>query len=280
MAETFQVPKTVIEAVVTQMRNSYLVHPEATFNRDADQDLRKEVAYRDFDFLDRIGGPEYEEVIIDAAVAYLKERGLAASTAGYDKAALAELRAQVTEKFTWRDWTTMTPAMERMLFMVTSVRKPRAMIELGCFWGNTLAWFSGPCLGTTPAFVPQKIYGIDIDARAIEMAKANFSGLVTPPGLEIICEDAFQSLARLEDPFDLLYIEASISGKKGDLYYPLIRQVYDKLPKGAWVIAHDATWWKCKNAMKEYLDFVRNPRYFSQSITFDIDYQGLELTVR
>jgi predicted O-methyltransferase YrrM len=282
MAETFQVPKTVIEAVVTQMKNSYLVHPEATFNRDADEGLRREVAYRDFDFLERIGEPGHEEIIVDAALAYLKERGLVPAAAGYDKTALAELRSAVAEEFTRSDWTSITPVMERMLFMLTSVKKPSVMIELGCFWGNTLAWFAGPCLGTKPGFVPQKVYGIDIDARAIEMARKNFSALVTPPGLEIICEDARHTLTKLDGPFDLVYIEASTPGvpDKGVLYLSLLQQVYDRLPRGTWVIAHDTTWWQHRDRLKDYLSFVRDPKYFSESIAFDIDNRGLELTVK
>jgi predicted O-methyltransferase YrrM len=280
MSDTFQVPNGVIETVVAQMKASHLVHPEATFNRDADWEPRKEIAYRDYDFLDRVGGPEYEEVIVNAALDYLKERGFVPAAAGYDKQAFAELRAHVTEKFRRRDWTTITPVMERMYYMLTSIRRPSAMIELGCFWGNTLAWFAGPCLGPRPSFVPQRIYGIDIDARAIEMALENFSSLVAPPCLEIICEDAQESLVRLEESFDFVYIEASIRGKKGELYFPLIQQVYDRLPRGAWIIAHDATFWKGRNNMKDYLAFVRDRNHFSESITFDIDLYGLELTIK
>ena len=77
----------------------------------------------------------------------------------------------------------------------------------------------------------------------------------------------------------LSYLEARVQGGD-DLYFPLIRQIYDKLPKGAWIIAHDATWYRRKAAIKRYLSFVRDKNHFSESIMFDIDAYGLELTIK
>ena len=279
MALTYQVPQSVIDDVVVSMKASSLIHPEAAFNSKAEDGLRSEVTYRDLDFLDRIAGKEYEERIVDSAIGYLKQMGLIDDTANYDKQSFLEFREYISETFTQRSWTTITPVMERTFYMLTSVKKPKTMIELGCFWGNTLAWFAGPCLGPKPHFEPHAIYGIDVDENAIKMARDNFSHIAKPSCLEIICEDGRQTLKRLDGPFDFAYIEARVRGED-DLYFPLIKQMYDKLSKGAWIMAHDATLYRRKAAIKDYLSFVRDKNHFSESISFDIDPYGLELTIK
>jgi predicted O-methyltransferase YrrM len=268
-----------MDAVLSKMKASFLVHPEASFNSKAENGLRKEVTYRDLDFLDRIAGNEYEEIIVDSAMEYLKQKGFIDTIANYDKQSFSKFREYITHQFTQRSWTTITPVMERTFYMLTSVKRPKTMIEFGCFWGNTLAWFAGPCLGPNPQFKPQAIYGIDVDENAIRMARENFGNIIKPSCLEIIYEDARQTLKRFEGPFDFVYIEARVQGGE-DVYLPLIEQVYDRLPKGAWVIAHDATWYRRKTAIEGYLSFVRDKHHFSESILFDIDSYGLELTIR
>jgi protein-L-isoaspartate O-methyltransferase len=295
MALTYQVPHSVIDAVLVKMKASLLIHPEASFNSGAEQGLRKEVAYRDLDFLARISGKEYEELIVDSAMDYLKRRGFVDPTANYDKELFSEFRRYVNERFTHGSWTTISPVMERMYYMLASVKRPKTMIELGCFWGNSLAWFAGPCLGPKPSYEPDKIYAIDIDQNAIRMARGNFSSIAKPSCLEIICEDAREALDRFEGPFDFVYIDVKTkrddsplntvyadakSTGEGELYLPLLRQIYDKLPKGAWVMAHDATWFKRQDDLKDYLCFVRDKRFFSESIVFDIDLFGMELTIK
>ena len=64
------------------------------------------------------------------------------------------------------------------------------------------------------------------------------------------------------------------------LYLVLLKQVYDRLPEGAWVIAHDNLDWSAKKQMAPYLEFVRDGAHFSESICFDIDDCGMELSIR
>jgi predicted O-methyltransferase YrrM len=279
MALTYQVPQSVIDAVLVNMKASSLIHPEAAFNSNAEEGLRKEVTYRDLDFLDRIAGEGFEEIIVDSATEYLKHKGLIDNVANYDKQSFLKFREYIGKKFTQRSWTTITPVMERMFYMLTSVKKPKRMIEFGCYWGNTLAWFAGPCLGSNPHVVPHAIYGVDVDENAIRMAKDNFSNIAKPSCLEIVCEDARQTLERLEGPFDFVYLEARVHGG-GDMYLTLIEQVYDKVPRGAWIIAHDATWYRRKPTIQDYLSFVRDKNHFSESVLFDIDAYGVELTIK
>ena len=111
---------------------------------------------------------------MDAALGLLASHGHVAADAGYDKEAFELLRKDVKTSFE-RRWTSITPVMERLMYMLTSVRRPSRMIEFGCFWGNTLAWFAGPCIGPRRAYQPQVIYGVDVDAEMIELARRDLA---------------------------------------------------------------------------------------------------------
>jgi hypothetical protein len=65
-----------------------------------------------------------------------------------------------------------------------------------------------------------------------------------------------------------------------DLYLPLLKQIYDKIPKSGWVMAHDATRFSIQDDLRDYLNFVRDKANFRESITFDIDAYRLELSIK
>ena len=279
MALQFQVPSAVVDYVMGQLKESQLVHPQAAFNHQADLHRRCEVAYRDVDFLDRIGRTPLEEAVIDGALAFLKANKLVTSDAFYDREAFEALRKDVKAKFTDKAGTSFSPTMERLFYMLTSVRRPDRLIEFGCFWGNTLAWFAGPCLGPRPTYQAGAIYGIDIDAPMLAKARANFAKLENTQSLHLLDEDGRDTLKRLDGPFDMVYLEAKKSHEE-NIYLELLKAMYHKLPKGAWILAHDSTRWTFRQEMEEYLAFVRDSANFSQSVSFDVDAFGVELTIK
>ncbi len=178
--------------------------------------------------------------------------------------------------------TTVTRMMERLLYMLTSVRRPAHLLELGTFWGNTLAWFAGPCIGSRPLYDPQRIIGVDRNVKMTDVARSNFAKLPSAQRVELIAEEARSVLDRLGGPFDALYLEAKAPGPRGqEVYYlELLRQVYDRLPAGAWVLAHDVTHFCFREPMREYLAYVRDKAHFRESICFDVDWYGLELSIK
>jgi len=97
--------------------------------------------------------------------------------------------------------------------------------------------------------------------------------------VELICEDAANALEWIEGPIDFLYLEAkgerNISG-----YLEFLKQAYTKLPPGAWVIAHDTTAYDHQDDLEEYLAWVRDKNNFLESISFDVDRYGLELSIK
>ena len=231
------------------------------------------------DFKDRIGRKEFEKEIVDAALQYLKGKKFVEVNSSYNKERFREFREYHKQKMVKKSWTSLSPVMERMFFMLTSVKKPMNMIELGCFWGNTLAWFAGPCIGPNPSCKPQRIIGIDNDENAIGMAKENFRNIENTENLQLISEDAKISLNYLNGQFDFVYIEAKGSDQE-DLYLPLLKLIYDKIPKNGWVIAHDFTRFSAQDDLRDYLRFVRDKSNFQESISFDIDAYGIELSIK
>ncbi len=278
MALEFHPPRKAIELALDKMKSDGLVSPYAYFDYDAPGGLSRAVTYRDPYFAHRLGRTAAEEETVEAALEFLKLRRLVGHDALYDKETFELFRKEIKAKFKGT-WTSLSPTMERLIYMLTSVRKPKRLIELGSFWGYTLAWFAGPCLGPNRAFDAEKIYGIEIDAKMHIMAGENFARLDDCCSLELIGEDARVALERLSGPFDFLYIEAK-SDQFDGLYLTLLKQIYDKLPKGAWVMAHDNLDWTFRKEMKEYLPWVRDKAHFSESIVFDIDDCGIELSIK
>jgi predicted O-methyltransferase YrrM len=280
----FRAPQEAIDAAVEKLKSDGVVHPDAAFNPNAPGSLRREIAYYDRDFIRRLGRVSSDSETVDSALAMLREHCLVDPAASYDEKAFEKHRAQVREKFTG-SWTSLTPVMERLIYMLTDVRRPMHLLELGSFWGYTLAWFAGPCVGPNATYQAQRIVGIDVNAEATKQAAVNFSKLGQSETVQLVAADARTALERISGPFDFVYIEAKSDDEaKSDydygLYLSLLKQIYDRLAPGAWVIAHDSLDWTFTTEIAEYLQFVRDEEHFSQSVSFEIDNCGLELSIR
>ena len=295
MARTFHPSREAIELALEKMKDDGLVHPDAAFNEDAPEGLRREVAYRDPYFAYRLGRTTLETETVDSALELLKSKGHVPASADYDRLAVDAHRALLKDEFEG-SWTSLSPTMERLIYMLTSVKRPAHLLELGSFWGYTLGWFAGPCIGPDSAYGAERIIGIDVDADMVEKARANFKKLENVSGVELIAEDARTALDRIEGPFDFVYLEAKYEnravaaaqasgesdplGPVSGLYLVLLKQLYDRLPEGAWVMAHDNLDWTARKELAPYLEFVRDKAHFRESICFDIDDCGMELSIR
>jgi predicted O-methyltransferase YrrM len=281
MASVFRPDRETIEKTLVELKGyGNMVAPDARFNYDARDGLRKEVAFRDNDFL-RILGSINDESIVDSILVMLKDKELVSPKAYYQKEAYEDLVELINNEW-YYPWSTFTKAMRRLFYMLASVKQPRTVVGMGIFFGYTLAWSAGPSCGKDRIYNAEKVYGIDINAEAIKGAKKNFATLETAEHVELIAEDGRKAAERLEGPIDFLHLDADDNKISKGLYFELLNILYPKLSPGAWVLAHDVTdpdFYKT-DVFTEYLDFVRNPRFFSESILFDIDYCGLELSIK
>jgi predicted O-methyltransferase YrrM len=277
MTRIYTCESQVIEMALEKLKDQGLVSRDAYFNYDAPRNLRREVAYRDFDFLSRLSRTAEVE-IVHSILAWLKREGIVPTDATYDEEAFDALRRE-TKKFTMPG-TSITPVMERLLYMLSSVKKPRRVIGLGTYCGNGLVWTVGSSCGQERLYEAEKVYGIDIDAEATELARENLSKLEHTDHIELITEDGLKAVERLDGPFDYIYLDVESKDLGKGIYLELLKELYEKLEDGGWVLAHDTVVPSFAGQLEEYLEFVRNGANLEESISFDVDPFGLELSIK
>ena len=278
MSLIYKCENQIIENVLKKMKDVGLVSKAAYFNFDAKDDLRKEVAYRDFDFLSRLSRMAEAEIVL-SALNWLKHKGIVAADTDYNETAFENLRDEVKKKFTVPG-TSITPVMERLLYMLSSLKKPRRILAIGTYCGNTLVWNAGTSCGSGKLYDAEKVYGIDIDAEATATAKKNFSKLSHADHIELLAKDGLKAIENLKESFDYVYLDADSKELGKGLYLELLKIVYEKIEDGGWILAHDIVVPTFSSQFKEYLTFVRNKKNFKESILFDVDAYGLELTIK
>jgi predicted O-methyltransferase YrrM len=267
-----------IEMALERLKEDGLVSREAYFNYAAPENLRSEVAYRDFDFLSRLGRVAEAETV-GSILAWLKQEGILPAGATYDERAFDGLRREVRKTFTIPG-TSITPVMERLLYMLSAVRRPRRVIGLGTYYGYALVWAAGSSCGPGRAYEAEKVYGIDIDAEATERAEENLRRLAHTDHIELLAEDGLKAVERLEGPFDYVYLDAESEKLKKAVYLELLTRLYDKVEPGGWVLAHDTAVPPFAGQLAGYLVFVRDKENFGESVAFDVDPFGLELSIK
>ena len=201
----------------------------------------------------------------------------------YNPAAFGRLRAAVREHFEI-PWTSITPPMERLLYAMPAIQRPRVVVAIGIFCGNTLVWNVGAAAGPGACYVADRLLGVEVKQESVDMARKNLAA-IGADAVDIRCEDGHDTLAALDTPIDLLYLDATAGKDEPDparrgkaIYASLLEAAYDHLADGALVVAHDTIPdWFPKQA-QHYLDAVRDPHRFRFSAEVRIDEQGIEVT--
>jgi predicted O-methyltransferase YrrM len=268
----------VIENALNLLKQNGFVAVDAYFNPEMPHKLAMEVGYRDLYFLYYLG--QYGELEISTAVlALLKQIGVIDVGATYSSESFDKLRKEVMANFEVPD-TAFSPTMERLLYMLASVKRPKRILGIGIFCGYTLVWTAGASCNGGKVYQADKIYGVDIDVGAVALAKQNFKHLADIDHVELLAENGRVTADRLSGPFDYLYLDADSPENGKGIYLELLQTLYPKLSKRGWVLAHDTTLPAFKNQLEGYLDFVRDHNNFSESISFDVDIFGMELSIK
>jgi predicted O-methyltransferase YrrM len=278
MTLTYRCENQTIETALENLKEAGLVSQDAYFNFDAPRNLRREVAYRDFDFLSRLSRLSDVETV-RSILAWLQQEGIVPQDATYDEEAFDQLRREVRENFTIPG-TSMTPVMERLLYMLSSIKRPRSVIGLGTYCGNALVWSVGSSCGPARAYQAEKVYGIDLDVEATQRAQENFAKLAHTDHIELLTEDGLEAVERLEGPFDYVFLDVESKELGKSIYLELLKRLYEKVEPEGWVLAHDTVVPPFAGQIEEYLAFVRDRENFRVSVSFDIDPFGLELSIK
>ncbi len=278
MSLTYRCDPQAIELAMAKMKSDGLVSDKAKFNFSASDGLRSEVAYRDFDFLTRLS--RVGEVKTGHSIlTWMKAKNIISEKSDYDENRFDAFRKEVKEKFTIPG-TSITPNMEQLLYMLSTLKRPQRAIGLGTYYGYALIWAIGASCGMQQAYSPKVVYAIDIDSEATEGARNNFAQLDNTDHVKFITEDGLKTVANIEGPLDYIYLDVDSREMGKEIYFELLEQLYDKLEIGGWVLAHDTCVPPFADQLAGYLAFVRDQENFSQSISFDIDPFGLELSVK
>jgi hypothetical protein len=176
--------------------------------------------------------------------------------------------------------TTFTPIMRRFLFGLGLAASPGNIVGVGTYVGYTFSWLlrDRSAFDTAPFF--EKALGIDVDANANGVARRNCAVLNHGERLTYIDGDGANSLAGLELPIDLLYLDLDdpLTGKIA--YRDTLESALPHLRSGALVLAHDACVTKFAGAFAVYHNFIRQCDLFLGPWVFPVDSCGLSLTVK
>lgn len=156
----------------------------------------------------------------------------------------------------------------RVLSMLSKMISPKRILEIGTFTG-----YATLCLaeGLTADGV---IYTLDINEELEDMVRENFAKSTLNAKIQYIIGDAQESLKKLNETFDLVFIDAD--KKNNGTYYDL---VLDSVRPGGLIIV-DNVLWSGKIVNNAQDKDTKNIHAFNDKINEDTRVEKLILPVR
>ena len=220
---------------------------------------------------------EREEQLVDGALAALVAAGILAHH-HYDVDKFAAHRAAVRERFDI-PWTAITPRLQRLMYAINAIAQPQEMVAVGIFCGNTFISNAGAAIGPGACYRARRLVGIEIRPEEAARARHNVAALDGDHLAEVIAADGVQWLREFEGTIDLLYLDADGRNGQGKaIYLELLQEALRALRPGSLVLAHNSV--NSAEQLADYLDYVRGPADFRQSMNVILDDQGLEVSLR
>jgi len=221
--------------------------------------------------------PEREVAVVAAALETLREAGVIPHTQ-YDHGKLLAHREAVRDNFEI-PWTAITPRMQRVIYAVNAIHRPRNMIAAGIFCGNTFISNAGAAVGPGACYTAEKLIGVEIVEAEAERAERNVRRIDPTGTAYILAADAVDVVAEFPDEIHLLYLDADGRGGRGKaIYLEILEAGLDRMPPGSLVLAHNSV--NSADTLEEYLTFVRDPANMSASVNVVVDREGLEVSAR
>lgn len=189
------------------------------------------------------------------------------------------LRTKARKKFVVPE-TSITPLMARVLFGITAYYRPMRILAIGTYAGNSFLFLLGPYLLSNSSKL-KYAYGIDINQKATQIAKSNFKNLgISFKKINILTKDGLTFPKKLHKRFDLVYIDVDDQILRKKIYIQILKNVYPFIKKGGIILAHDICIPKFKEDLSSYLNYVRDKRLFKDTQSLEIDYCGLEVSMK
>ncbi|MCC6443607.1 MAG: class I SAM-dependent methyltransferase [Armatimonadetes bacterium] len=219
---------------------------------------------------------EKEIAVVDGALEMLWELGTLPHIR-YSHEKLLAHRQAVAELFEI-PWTAITHRMQRLIYAVNAITQPKNMIAAGVFCGNTFISNAGAGVGPGACYTADNLIGVEIKPEEAERAERN-ARRIDPTGVaRVVAADAVDVVRDFPGPIDLLYLDADGDARRGKgIYLDILESGLDKMHPGTLVLAHNSV--NCADRLKDYLDYVRDPRRIKASVNVIFDVEGLEVSV-
>ena len=222
--------------------------------------------------------PLDEEIaIVDGALRTLQEAGMIPHI-DYDHEKMLAHREAVRDNFEI-PWTAITHRMQRLLYALNAITRPRNMIAAGVFCGNTFISNAGAGAGPGACYTAEKLIGVEIKPEEAERAERNVRK-IDPTGVaRVLTADALDVVAEFDGPIELLYLDADGGKGRGKgIYLEILQAAWDNMPDGALVLAHNSV--NGGEPVQPYLRYVRDPANLSASVNVIFDREGLEVSTK
>ncbi|MCP4177538.1 MAG: hypothetical protein GY756_07210 [bacterium] len=211
---------------------------------------------------------------INKALSFLVEQNFLRHNK-YDKNLFYLHRKEVKTNFII-PWTGISNRMHRLIYSINAISQPKYIVAVGVFCGYTFICNAGASIGNGTCYKSKETIGLEIDETLACSAKMNIDKIDKHKFTKIIAADGIEWFKTYNKKIDLLYIDATGEDGNKSLYLDILKSAYHLLDKNSIVLAHNSV--NGGEYLKEYLEFVRNEKYFQKSINLIIDEAGLELT--
>jgi predicted O-methyltransferase YrrM len=154
----------------------------------------------------------------------------------------------------------------KLLYNLVRAARPATVVEFGTSFGiSTLHLAAAVRDNGTGRVISTELSADKAAAARRTFAETGLDALIT-----VLEGDALETLAGLTGPVDFLLLD----GWK-DLCLPVLRLLEPHLAPGTLVVADDVD----LTDLAPYLDYVRDPRYGYESVTFPVE-DGMEISCR
>jgi len=138
----------------------------------------------------------------------------------------------------------VTPEDGRLLRVLTEAVGAKNVVEIGTSNGYSAIWF---CLALRAT--GGKLTTHEIDARRVSLARENFERAGVSDIVTLVEGDAHQTVTRLKEPIDILFLDADKAG-----YLDYLNKLLPLVRPGGLILAHNTS--DLGSMMQDYLKAV------------------------
>lgn len=182
------------------------------------------------------------------------------------QAKIASVLQEMSKKERSAMWN-VTPEDGRLLRVLTEAVGAKNVVEIGTSNGYSAIWF---CLALRAT--GGKLTTHEIDARRVSLARENFESAGVSDIVTLVEGDAHQTVTKLKEPIDILFLDADKAG-----YLDYLNKLLPLVPPGGLILAHNTS--DLGSMMQDYLKAVTtNPEL--ETIFLHEEDMGIGVTLK